>query len=134
MERYMSKNHPCFLTVMILILWFATIATPGLKAQSDGDPVTIGNYKILSSKILNENRRNWVNSSVYFMNKDVLDFIPENIKYDFSYNLIPKLLESKKTVAGYPISEYWREVGTLQRYEQFEKDIKTTDLSKKLKI
>jgi len=64
---------------------------------------------------------NWVNSGIYIMNKRILGYIPAQTNFDFGKQLFPLLIEKKKRLYGYPLKkrEYWKEVGTVNRLEEF---------------
>ena len=66
--------------------------------------------------------KNLVNSGIYVLDPDVFDLISA-AKFDFGHDLFPILLENRKDLFGYPIEKYWREVGTIERYGEFEKDV-----------
>jgi mannose-1-phosphate guanylyltransferase/phosphomannomutase len=59
-----------------------------------------------------------INTGIYIIEPDVLDFIPFRQEFDFSKNLFPMLLESKAGLFGYVADGYWRDVGNLDEYQQ----------------
>ncbi|MBU0761629.1 MAG: nucleotidyltransferase family protein [Candidatus Altiarchaeota archaeon] len=68
--------------------------------------------------------KKYINSGIYVLGREVLDRIPENTKYDFTKDLFPKLLEEDFGFFGYPTEEYFREIGRVEKYEAFLKEVK----------
>ncbi|MFQ5856851.1 MAG: sugar phosphate nucleotidyltransferase [Anaerolineae bacterium] len=64
-----------------------------------------------------------VNTGIYVLEPEVLDYIPEVEPYDFSQNLFPKLLEAGAPLYGYIAEGYWTDVGTIQEYMRATFDI-----------
>lgn len=54
---------------------------------------------------------NLVNAGVYVINKKVVADIPKNQFYDFSKDLLPKLMARGDRIQGYVINGIWRDVG-----------------------
>ena len=54
---------------------------------------------------------NLINAGVYVLNRSVLGYIPEGTFYDFSKELVPKLLEDGHRIQGFQISGIWMDVG-----------------------
>jgi dTDP-glucose pyrophosphorylase/CBS domain-containing protein len=52
----------------------------------------------------------WVNAGVYIVEPEVRDLIPADTRYDMT-DLIEQLLARREVVAGFPIVEYWLDVG-----------------------
>ncbi|MBN2421629.1 NDP-sugar synthase [Candidatus Woesearchaeota archaeon] len=78
---------------------------------------------------LKQGKKNWVNSGIYVINKDVLDYIPENRKFDFAYDLFPLLLKQNKKLMGFPVKGFWKELGKIERIKEFEEEIKHSGLN-----
>ncbi|MCB0168781.1 MAG: NDP-sugar synthase [Anaerolineae bacterium] len=66
---------------------------------------------------------NIVNTGVYILEPDVLNYMQADTKYDFSYDIFPALLQNKAPVFGYSATRYWRDIGTIQSYEQAVVDV-----------
>lgn len=64
-----------------------------------------------------------INTGIYILENEVLDFIPEDREFDFSKDLFPLLLEKKKPVYGYAAEGYWKDIGSLDEYRQANVDI-----------
>ena len=63
-----------------------------------------------------------VNTGAYILEPEVLSFIKEGKKSDFSQDLFPLLLSSRKPVYGYIMTGYWCDIGDLQAYLQAHYD------------
>ena len=57
-----------------------------------------------------------INTGIYILEPEVLDFIPTETNFDFSKNLFPLLLEKKLPLYGYIAKGYWKDVGSLTEY------------------
>jgi len=73
-----------------------------------------------------------INTGIYILEKDILEFIPENTEFDFSKELFPRLLERKKPIYGYIAEGYWKDVGSLEEYRQANMDILLGEVSVKM--
>ncbi|NQT29437.1 MAG: NDP-sugar synthase [Candidatus Saganbacteria bacterium] len=62
-----------------------------------------------------------VNAGVYVIEPELLKMIPEGF-YDFGKELFPKLVSQKVPIYGYPMVEYWSDVGGLTKYIQSSYD------------
>jgi len=54
---------------------------------------------------------NLINAGVYVLQKDVLSEIPENTFYDFSKDLVPRLMSEGRRIQGYEVNGIWMDVG-----------------------
>ncbi len=52
-----------------------------------------------------------INAGIYVLEKDVLNYIPGNTKYDFSKNLFPLLLEKGELLHGARLQGIWKDIG-----------------------
>ena len=66
---------------------------------------------------------NIVNTGIYILEPDVLNYMQTDTKYDFSYDIFPALLQDKAPIFGYLANQYWRDIGTIQSYEQAIVDV-----------
>ncbi len=64
-----------------------------------------------------------VNTGIYILEPEVLDLIPPTIKYDFSQDLFPDMLEKKLKLYGYIAQGYWRDIGNIEDYYVGHQDI-----------
>ncbi len=67
--------------------------------------------------------KTWINTGVYIINKYVLDYIPDNILYDFSKDLFPFVL-AKGTIGVYEHQGYWSDIGDYKSYYKANMDMK----------
>jgi mannose-1-phosphate guanylyltransferase / phosphomannomutase len=64
-----------------------------------------------------------VNTGIYVLEEEVLDFVPEGEEYDFSKQLFPMLLEEGYPIFGYVTDRYWTDVGSLGSYLMAHRDV-----------
>ena len=63
-----------------------------------------------------------VNTGMYILEPEVLDYLPNNEATDFSKDLFPLLLEKGEPMFGYVAEGYWCDVGSLDSYPQAQYD------------
>ena len=66
-----------------------------------------------------------VNTGIYVLEPEVLDYIPPGQMFDFSKDLFPLLLRMKKPLFGAVLPGYWCDVGNLAQYLQAQQDVLT---------
>ncbi|MGI5822472.1 MAG: sugar phosphate nucleotidyltransferase [Dethiobacteria bacterium] len=71
-----------------------------------------------------------VNTGIYILEPEVLDYIPPGKKFDFSRDLFPLLMEEGRPLYGCVLPGYWCDIGNLEQYRFAHYDI----LKKKVKI
>lgn len=54
---------------------------------------------------------NLINAGVYVVNRSVLNYVPEKAFFDFSKDLVPKLMADGHRIQGFKISGIWMDVG-----------------------
>ena len=59
----------------------------------------------------------FVNAGIYALNPSVLALAPERQHYDMT-DLVHAALEAKRKVGGFPIHEYWLDIGVHEDYER----------------
>lgn len=66
------------------------------------------------------------NSGIYVMEKSVLQGVPRTGKYDFGFQVFPKLIEAGLPLFGYPIGphDYLIDIGTIEKYRLANEDAK----------
>ncbi|HXI09632.1 MAG TPA: sugar phosphate nucleotidyltransferase, partial [Thermodesulfobacteriota bacterium] len=64
-----------------------------------------------------------INTGIYILEQEVLEYIPKDKEFDFSKDLFPTLLKNKKPIYGYIAEGYWKDVGSLEEYRQANMDI-----------
>lgn len=70
-----------------------------------------------------EDQKRYINSGIYLLNKDTLELIPKKTKFDFSKQFFP-LLMGKQALYGYPTTEFFREIGRIEKYVKLLKEFK----------
>ena len=63
-----------------------------------------------------------VNTGIYILEPEVLNFIPANETSDFSNDLFPILLNKAVPMYGYIATGYWCDIGSLEAYRQAQYD------------
>lgn len=63
-----------------------------------------------------------INAGIYLLEPAVHRLIPDGRRFDMT-DLIQRVLEEGKRVAGFPIVEYWLDIGQRSDYEQAQRDI-----------
>jgi mannose-1-phosphate guanylyltransferase/phosphomannomutase len=64
-----------------------------------------------------------INTGIYVLEPEVLDFIPEGQPYDFSKDLFPRLLEEGHPLYGYVADGYWCDIGNFEQYVAAHRDV-----------
>lgn len=70
-----------------------------------------------------DKKQNWVNSGLYCFNQKILNYIPEDVIYDFPRDIFSTLVD-EKAIYGYPLKGYRCAVDSPQRYENLQNDFK----------
>jgi len=65
----------------------------------------------------------FVNAGIYLVNPECLEHIPLNQRFDMT-ELIERLMTHKMPVIGFPIHEYWLDIGQHEDYQQAQQDIR----------
>ncbi len=63
-----------------------------------------------------------VNTGIYILEPEVLDYVPEGQSFDFSKDLYPRLLSEDKPLFGVVLDGYWCDIGDLKQYLQSHND------------
>ncbi len=64
-----------------------------------------------------------INTGIYIIEPEILNYIPQNENYDFAKDLFPRLMrEGIDLMAGYA-KGYWRDVGNPESYREVYEDI-----------
>jgi len=64
-----------------------------------------------------------VNTGMYILEPEILNYIPQKTFYDFSKNLFPLLMEKGIIINGFNGAGYWCDIGNCQAYLQAHVDI-----------
>jgi len=94
----------------------------------DSDLVDINDENIVTAfhpKPHDENKyyRNLVNAAVYILSQDIFKYIPQNKPSDFGKDIFPLLLQTGEVVRAYKTAEYIKDIGTMERLEEVNRDI-----------
>ena len=65
-----------------------------------------------------------VNAGIYLLEPSAWDLIPGTGRFDMT-DLIRRLLDERQTVVGFPVIEYWQDVGRHEDYRQAQEDVRT---------
>lgn len=71
-----------------------------------------------------------VNTGIYVLEPEVLDFIEPGVPVDFAGDVFPRLLQAGKPIFAYVDDGYWEDVGTVEAYLRAHRDV----LNQKVRI
>ena len=63
----------------------------------------------------------FVNAGIYCLNQSILESVPSNTIYDMP-TLITDLKDKNNKLGGFPLTEYWKDIGHIPDYEQAQVD------------
>ena len=66
---------------------------------------------------------NTINTGIYILEPEVLDYFDRGVNFDFSRDLFPKLLDDGVPIYGYITDDYWCDIGALDSYIETHFDI-----------
>jgi len=103
-----------------------TLAVHPNNHPFDSDLIEIDdNQRIIAfhSKPHDENKyfRNLVSACLYVMSPLILGYVEKNLKADFGRDIFPKVIQ-KETLYAYNTAEYLKDIGTLERLADAERD------------
>jgi len=64
-----------------------------------------------------------INTGIYVIEPEILDFIPDNKNFDFAKDLFPLLMKKEIALMACTLSGYWRDVGNPESYREVYEDI-----------
>ncbi len=64
-----------------------------------------------------------VNTGIYILEPEILDYIEENRMVDFSKDLYPRLLAEEMGLYAFVMEDYWCDIGNVEQYLQAQFDI-----------
>ncbi len=64
-----------------------------------------------------------INTGIYIIEPEILDFIPEGENFDFAKDLFPLLMQKDVPLMAYSLEGYWRDVGNPESYREVFEDI-----------
>ena len=59
---------------------------------------------------------NLVNTGLYVLEPEILDYVPSGLACDFAQDVFPTLLRSKRRIYGYPAQGFWVDIGNPESY------------------
>lgn len=106
----------------------AMVRVPWEETHQFGTAVVDEHFRIVEwEEKIARAKSNLASMGIYVFDRDYLAGLLETTKEeDFGYHIIPKALQEGH-VFGYPFSEYWRDVGTLQAYWEANMDLLRAD-------
>ncbi len=63
-----------------------------------------------------------INTGVYILEPEVLEYLPASVECDFSKDLFPMLLHRGEPIYGYVADGYWCDIGHLEAYRRAQYD------------
>ena len=66
-------------------------------------------------------QRFFVNAGIYVLSPEALDSLPEDSFYNMT-TLFEHLIQSGKTVAAFPLREYWIDIGRFAEFERAQRE------------
>ena len=64
-----------------------------------------------------------INTGIYVIEPDILDYIPIKTNFDFAKDLFPLLMKKGIDLMSYNAKGYWRDVGNVDSYREVHEDI-----------
>ncbi|MDD5372299.1 MAG: sugar phosphate nucleotidyltransferase [Sulfurimonas sp.] len=64
-----------------------------------------------------------INTGIYIIEPEILNYIPKGENFDFAKNLFPLLMSRGIDLMGYNLEGYWRDVGNPESYREVYDDI-----------
>ena len=64
-----------------------------------------------------------INTGIYIIESEILDYIPHRENFDFAKDLFPLLMQKNIELMAYNLEGYWRDVGNPESYREVYEDI-----------
>ncbi|MFA7083214.1 MAG: sugar phosphate nucleotidyltransferase [Arcobacteraceae bacterium] len=74
-----------------------------------------------------------INTGIYVLEPEIMNYIPHGQNFDFAKDLFPKLMQEKITLWGCSLKGYWRDVGNPESYREVYKDIFNQEIALEFK-
>lgn len=71
-----------------------------------------------------ETPNEWIFSGIFIAEKDILNLIPDNKKYDFGKEVFPDMIIKSKKLSAFQHSDFFREIGNPEKYNQANKELR----------
>ena len=103
---------------------------------ADSDLVVLDENNIIFKFDSKHNVRNYwfdncVNAGFYILNKEICDLVKKPCKQDLEKDILIPLVEKEDAVYGYRSPEYIKDIGTVDRIRQTEKDVENGFIEEK---
>lgn len=103
---------------------------------ADSDLVVLDENNKISKFDSKHNVRNYwfdncVNAGFYILGKEICDLVEKLCKLDLEKDILMPLVEKKEAVYGYRSPEYVKDIGTVDRIRQTEKDVENGFIEEK---
>ena len=103
---------------------------------ADSDLVVLDENNKISKFDSKHNVRNYwfdncVNAGFYILGKEICDLVEKPCKLDLEKDILMPLVEKKEAVYGYRSPEYVKDIGTVDRIRQTEKDVENGFIEEK---
>lgn len=73
-----------------------------------------------------------INTGIYIIEPEILNYIPASENFDFAKNLFPMLMSKNIALMGYNLEGYWRDVGNPESYREVYDDILNSKVNMKI--
>lgn len=69
--------------------------------------------------------KHFINAGIYLLNPDILEYIPSDESYDMP-ELVNRLEAAGRRVVGFPVTEYWLDIGQVEDYNRALSELETS--------
>ena len=69
--------------------------------------------------------KHFINAGIYLLNPDILEYIPSDESYDMP-QLVNRLETAGRRIVGFPVTEYWLDIGQVEDYNRALSEAKTS--------
>lgn len=66
---------------------------------------------------------NYVFTGIHILEPEIFQFIPHGVPYEINEQVYPEAIKRGAKVLGFPVSGYWNDVGSPQRYLEAQRDL-----------
>ena len=91
----------------------------------DSDLVAINKNNLITNFISKPHKnfhRNLVNAALYILSPEIFKYITKDKYSDFGRDLFPRIISRGVSIYGYNTHEYIKDIGTVERLQEVEKD------------
>ena len=109
-----SRNDAC---AVMSVHWREDVTHSGMIEMAEDGRI----MRIVEKPQVEEVTSHYVNAGFLYMDPKVLQFIPEGVPWDFSYQVFPQMLEAGERLYAVKMDEPIIGIDTLEAYEQADK-------------